>query len=102
MPRHGFEPVITLISTSERCFLSTVPVLFNPASDKEPTAAVDCYRALLDAGAEQGFFPYRIDVHFMDWLMTRAPQHWQVVAKLQASLDPRGVMAPGRYAPVTR
>jgi 4-cresol dehydrogenase (hydroxylating) flavoprotein subunit len=98
----GFEPIITLISVSERCFLGTIPVLFDAQIEKERAAAMQCYRALLQAGASRGFFPYRIDVHVMDWLMTQAPDYWRTVAKLKHALDPQGIISPGRYAPIPR
>ncbi len=100
MPRLGFEPLITLISVSEQCFLATVPVLFALASAEQRDAARRCHFALLNEGARQGFLPYRVDVGSMSWLMERAPEHWQLVSKLKQALDPKGIISPGRYAPV--
>lgn len=100
MPSHGFEPLITLSSLSERCFGSTVPVLFNLASSKDREAARKCHLALLNEGANQGFLPYRVGVESMSWLTQLAPEHWHIVSKLKAALDPEGIMAPGRYASV--
>jgi 4-cresol dehydrogenase (hydroxylating) flavoprotein subunit len=99
-PRYGFEPIISLISASERCFLSTVPLLFDLVSTNEGVSAAECYRELLDLGAEQGFFPYRIGSHSAQWLMARAPDYWKLVSSLKAALDPEDIIAPGRYAPV--
>jgi FAD/FMN-containing dehydrogenase len=99
MPAHGFEPLITLSSLSERCFGSTVPVLFDLSSPKESEAARTCHLALLDNGAERGFLPYRVDVRSMGWLMARAPEYWEVVSRLKRALDPAGLLSPGRYAP---
>lgn len=100
MPRHGFEPLLTLISLSERCFVTAVPVLFNLKSVDETAAAQQCHSALLDAGAKQGFFPYRVGGQSMDWLMSTAPDHWRLVSRLKQAIDPKGIIAPGRYAPV--
>ena len=99
MPRFGREPIITLISLSERCFVSTVPVLFDLASADEKAAAHECYSALLDAGAAEGFLPYRVGSQSMDWLMERGPEYWRIVAKLKQAIDPDGIISPGRYVP---
>jgi 4-cresol dehydrogenase (hydroxylating) len=100
MLSRGFEPLISLISVSDRCFLATVPVLFDLASSTEREAARVCHLALLDEGAKGGFLPYRVDVGSMGWLLARAPEHWQIVSKLKRALDPAAIIAPGRYAPV--
>ena len=101
MRTEGFEPLITLSSLSERCFDSTVPVLFDGRSPDRAEAARKCHLALLQEGARNGFFPYRLDVQSMDWLTRRAPDHWKIVTKLKQALDPEGIIAPGRYARVT-
>jgi FAD/FMN-containing dehydrogenase len=99
VPRHGLEPLITLTSLSETCFLSTVPLLFDLASRSETAAAQKCLSALLDAGAEGGFFPYRVGGNAMDWLMGRGQEYWQLVSQLKQAMDPKGIIAPGRYTP---
>jgi hypothetical protein len=100
MPRYGLEPLITLTSVSERCFMSSVPLLFDLTSAAETAAAQACLSALLDRGAAQGLFPYRLPGQSMPWLMDRAPEHWRMVGNLKAAIDPRNIIAPGRYAPI--
>ena len=58
---------------------------------------------MLNAGAEQGFFPYRLGAQSMDWLMSKGQKdYWPVVSKLKQAIDPRGIVSPGRYAPIIR
>ena len=97
MPRHGCEPLITLSSLSERCFGSSIPILFDKASDAE--AARTCHLELLEEGRKAGFFLYRVSTDAMDWLMQQAPEQWNLVASLKRALDPDNLIAPGRYAP---
>lgn len=97
MRAHRLEPLVTLTSLSERCFDSTVPLLFDRQSADETERAQRCYQALLDEGRSLGFLPYRVGIQAMDWL-TRGPStYWDVVAALKAALDPDGIIAPGRY-----
>ena len=59
-----------------------------------------CYAALLDAGLDEGFAPYRVGVQTMEWLMRHGGDHWKLVAKLKAAVDPLGIVSPGRYYPL--
>ena len=57
---HRIEPLITLTSLSDRCFDSSVPLLFRRGDPTETASAQACYRALLEAGRAEGFLsvPY--------------------------------------------
>jgi 4-cresol dehydrogenase (hydroxylating) flavoprotein subunit len=100
MSTHHLEPLVTLTSVSERCFVSSVPLLFDLASREETNGAHECLAALLEAGAVRGFLPYRVGGQSMEWLMNRAREHWQFVSNLKQAIDPNGIMSPGRYVPV--
>ncbi len=95
---YGMEPLLTLSSLSERCFGSTLPLLFDARSPEEARRAAQCHEALLAHGKDCGFVPYRVGVQDMDWLVQQAPEHWRLVARLKQALDPGGIIAPGRYA----
>jgi FAD/FMN-containing dehydrogenase len=96
---HRIEPLVTLTSLSDRCFDSSVPLLFD-RSDPDATARANpCYRSLLDEGAREGFVPYRVGIGAMDWLEARDTVAWQLLGKIKRSLDPDGIIAPGRYSP---
>jgi len=99
LPQHGVEPLITLTSLSDRCFSSTVPILFDADSGPATASAQRCYAALLDAGRGEGFLPYRVGVQTMEWLMRHGGDHWKLVARLKAAVDPLGIVSPGRYSP---
>jgi 4-cresol dehydrogenase (hydroxylating) len=96
---HGVEPLITLTSLSDRCFDSSVPLLFDRDDRGAADQAQACYRALLDAGKERGFLPYRMGVQAMDQLTSAGGVFWDVVSQLKFALDPGGIIAPGRYSP---
>jgi hypothetical protein len=95
---YGIEPLMTLTSLSDRCFDSSVPLLFDRSDADEAARAQSCYRALLDAGRREGFLPYRMNAHAMDWLTGEDIPYWDTVATLKSAIDPGGIIAPGRYA----
>ncbi len=97
-PRFGIDPLITLTTISERCFDSTVPILFHP--DTEAAQARDCYRALFEEGRKRGFYPYRMNLESMGFYADRQESvYWGAVQKIKAAFDPDGLLAPGRYHP---
>ena len=96
---HKTEPLITLTSLSDRCFDSSVPILFRRDQDDDLVRAQACYRALLDAGRAEGFLPYRMSIDAMDWAIQPETPFWELVGKIKSAFDPNGIIAPGRYAP---
>jgi 4-cresol dehydrogenase (hydroxylating) len=99
---HRIEPLITLTSLSHRCFDSTVPLLFDPQDPDETQRAKRCYRALYEAGKKRGFLPYRVGIDHMALVMQSDSVFWNLVSKLKQTLDPDGIIAPGRYCPLNR
>ena len=95
---HGIEPLITLTTLSDRCFDSTVPLLFDRRDAEQTARAQSCYRALLEAGRREGFLPYRMNVDAMNWVSDCDAPYWDTVAAIKAAIDPDGIIAPGRYA----
>lgn len=97
----GIEPLLTLTTISERCFDSTVPLLFNRKNKEEMSRAQACYQTLLVEGQKLGFFPYRLGIDQMKQV-TNQPDSisWRMVAKLKSAIDPHQILSPGRYSPV--
>jgi hypothetical protein len=98
---HGIEPLITLTTLSDRCFDSSVPLLFDRRSPAETERATACYDALFEAGRRQGFLPYRLGVSAMSRLTETPAPFWDLVRTIKAAVDPDDLVAPGRYAPTT-
>lgn len=97
---HGIEPLITLTSLSERCFDSSVPLLFDRKSPRATEAAYNCYAALFEGGLSLGFAPYRLGVQGMRRVVDMNTVCWDLVAALKTAADPAGILAPGRYVPL--
>ncbi|MGH7031863.1 MAG: hypothetical protein ACREEZ_15730, partial [Stellaceae bacterium] len=97
---HRIEPLITLTSLSERCFDSSVPLLFDRSDPIAAARARSCYRALLERGRREGFLPYRLSAHEMGWLTGGAAPCWDLAAAIKSAVDPAGIIAPGRYIPL--
>lgn len=96
-PQYGVNPLITLTTVNDRCFDSTVPLLFDRRDPSATARANDCYRALYKAGQTEGFLPYRLNIHAMDILNTGNSGFSKLASQLKAAIDPNFILAPGRY-----
>lgn len=94
--KHRIEPLITLTSLSERCWDSTVPILFDRANPEECANAQSCYQELLATGRELGFIPYRLASHSMDFPSSHQATP-ELLKVLKQAIDPHNILAPGRY-----
>jgi hypothetical protein len=97
--RYGFEACLTLTAVNSRCFDCTLPLLFDRDNEEEVQNAQACYAELMSACKRAGYLPYRLGVQAMADETSDSDVFWSVVKKLKAALDPKGILAPGRYAP---
>lgn len=98
MRAHRMEPLITLTSVSERCFDSTVPLLFDRSDPTAVDRARQCAMKLLEAGCAEGFVPYRLGVDSLQWLESRGMTQARLARRLREALDFTSILAPGRYS----
>jgi len=97
--QYGFEPLITMTSITPRALCSVMTVAFDKDIAKEAQNALNCYDALWKACAEAGYIPYRCGIRSMNKLAAGSEHYWDVVRQLKAAVDPKGIVAPGRYLP---
>lgn len=95
---NDIEPLITLTSLSDRCWDSTIPILFDPEDDVATRQAKACYRELFESGLQSGWVPYRSHVDTMDWFVKEGSVYWETAAKIKDALDPDGIISPRRYS----
>lgn len=97
---HSIEPLITLTALSDRCFDSSVPLLFDRHDTLQVQSAEQCYQALFEGGLTIGVAPYRLGPQAMRRVSDSSAVCWDMVGKLKAAIDPLCILAPGRYAPL--
>ncbi len=95
---HDINPLITLTSLTDRCFDSTVPLLFKRDDDNAVKNARRCYQTLMDRGREAGFVPYRLGIQAMRHTTDLPGTFWPLVRQIKESVDPENILAPGRYS----
>lgn len=75
-------------------------VMFQRTQESSVAQAHRWSDALHRAFREAGVWPMRLDIDQMVSYTDPTDPFWSTVATLKQALDPRGVIAPGRYAPV--
>ncbi|UZD66528.1 FAD-binding oxidoreductase [Marinobacter sp. AN1] len=98
-PQYGVNPLITLTTINERCFDSTVPLLFDRSDANSTARAQECYRALYEAGQKEGFLPYRLNIDAMELAYPTGSRSGKLASQLKSAIDPNNILAPGRYVP---
>lgn len=97
------EPLVTLTAISERCFDSTIPILFDVRDEEDRRNAAECHRLLLALSREMGIYPYRIDIDTMRETYDKAEgPAFGMLESIKRALDPHAILAPGRYGKDTR
>jgi 4-cresol dehydrogenase (hydroxylating) len=94
---HGFEPGMTLTLLTERCMENIISVAYDRDVPGEDERAMACYRELIDRLSEHGYYPYRHGTHSLPEPFQVHPATQQFLQQLRTSIDPHGVLAPGRY-----
>lgn len=93
--KYHFECMFGCACFSAHFLDVTIPILFNKHDEQERQRALACYDELFAACLAAGYMPYRLGIDKMNLLPTTA--YDQVNTRLKSVLDPKGILAPGRY-----
>lgn len=96
---YGFDPLITFTMITERAMICVSNLAFDRRDTEESAKAVECYHLLTDALMDAGYPPYRTGGMGFDDLGEGSAVFWNVVGQIKQSLDPQGIISPGRYTP---
>ena len=99
--KHDIDPFITLTSISERCFDSTIPILFDLNNKEQTQQAYKCYDTLMQMCTQFGIFPYRLSIHHIPQYFNNAEiPAIALYQKIKKAVDPDNILSPGRYAKI--
>ncbi len=96
---HGFDLLATYTLINERAVIAIFNIAFDNNIPEESEAALACYQATLAALKEAGYPPYRTNALGMDAIRDPGDTFWEVTQLLKRALDPKEVLARGRYIP---
>lgn len=94
----GFEPQLSISVATERLLVCVITIGYDRDVAGEDGRATACFRLLLREMLARGYPPYRLPVSAMDEV-GGDPGFARAVSAIKHALDPRAVLAPGRYTP---
>ena len=96
--RHGFEPQLSITLITERALICVISISYDRDVPGEDAHAQECFDELKAELARAGYPPYRLGVQNMDQ-MKLAGAYRELLGAIKKSVDPAGILSPGRYAP---
>lgn len=96
--RHGYEPAISLTVLTERTIACIISIGFDRHVAGEDMRALACHRDLLQQLAQRGYHPYRLSVDAMSAMGPRN-SYVDLLHGIKMTVDPTGILSPGRYMP---
>lgn len=96
---YRFDLFATFSMINERSLGGVLTIAYDKDEPEEVERAQQCYRKVFRRMMEAGYHPYRVGNHSMGELDPHVDVYWQTVARIKDALDPRGIIAPGRYQP---
>jgi len=78
-----------------------ITIHFRTDDAEQVRRAEACEKELWERMMAAHFWPYRVSIDQMQRLVESRPEFFELVGQLKAALDPNGIIAPGRYCPVS-
>lgn len=100
LQQFGFDPQVAVSLATERTAICIITISYNRNESGADERAFECYRALTQQMLECGYPPYRLNVRAMAEFEAR-DTYTDALKSLKDALDPDGILAPGRYVPIT-
>lgn len=94
---HGFDYLSTLSMVSERALSAVMTICFDKDDAADTERARCCQAELLETLLAAGYPPYRAHAGTMRRIAQLSETYFDVARELKAALDPRGILAPGRW-----
>jgi 4-cresol dehydrogenase (hydroxylating) len=94
--QHGFEPMISITVLTDRTLSCILSLTYDRDVAGEDQRALSCYQELLKQLGSHGYYSYRLSIGAMSANYISGT-YQDVLGAIKATLDPHGILAPGRY-----
>lgn len=93
----GFDFYLALLIQNPRSMIVLTAIFYDKADPAQARAASDLYARMSAKVAAAGYQQYRVGTMGMPWLREKNPEFLGVLDAVKSAVDPRGVLAPGKY-----
>ncbi|QEE30403.1 FAD-binding oxidoreductase [Terriglobus albidus] len=90
--KYNLSPILGMSALSSRTVRFFVSILYDRTAENADENAMQCHDEMQAALLAEGFYPYRLGIQSMNAV---APS--PLLERIKAALDPKGILAPGRY-----
>lgn len=95
--KYGFDFTTALIVGNPRTVVALMSVFFDKEDPDETGRAEALYYAIGEVTQRAGYQAYRASTMYMSKIMEPAPEFQDLCNRIKGALDPRGILAPGKY-----
>ncbi len=95
--RYKYDFFVELIVESPRTLIALFGVFFDPQDTDDRERAQAWYEELREKSIEAGYSPYRETSYSTTGALDGNPELSQFLNQIKATVDPMGILAPGRY-----
>lgn len=98
--KHRFKPIIGLLNFSDRCMYVPIQLIFDKSNAQEVTSSRHCYAELSQLAIISDGYVYRGTIASARGMAHDEKSFWETAQMIKKALDPRNIIAPGRYSNV--
>ena len=95
--KYGFEPNLGFLFISDRTLDITGALCYDREVEGDDERAMQCHDEMMEQFNAHGYSPYRLGIQSMGLMQGTESSSVDLLRQLKATLDPKGVLAPGRY-----
>jgi FAD/FMN-containing dehydrogenases len=95
--KYGFDFTTALMVGNARTVIALMSVFYDKEDPDETSRAEALYFEMGDVTQRAGYQQYRTSTLFMDHILASAPEFQALCNRIKTALDPRGILAPGKY-----
>lgn len=97
MSSHRYEPIISVLLTSERSLCCVSSLVYDRNIEGEDERAMACHLALVETMNSMGYYPYRLGIQNMNRMPSENKQYKDTIRSIKHLFDPNNILSPGRY-----
>jgi 4-cresol dehydrogenase (hydroxylating) len=95
--RHGMDYYLAVLSLNPRCCVTLLSIFYQQEDVGSRKQAENLYADLQIATQNAGYQQYRTGTLGNEGLYRLCPEYGELLSRIKTSLDPGGILSPGKY-----
>lgn len=95
--KYSLDFTAALIIGNPRTVIALMSVFYDKQDADETRRAEELYFEMGEVTQRAGYQQYRTSTIYMDRILAPAPEFLELCNRIKRALDPRGILAPGKY-----